>query len=238
MKKIICENYEEICHVAANQYVMQISMKPDSVLGLATGSTPIGLYKELVSRSQSGKVNFSHARTFNLDEYYPIKASHPQSYNAFMNEHLFSKIEFASTRVPNGEAKDPLAECAKYDAEIEAVGGIDLMLLGIGTNGHIGFNEPAMSYPLGSYLVDLTEDTLKSNSRFFKGKDVQPKSALTMGIGQIFAAKKILLLISGTKKAAITKKLFDGKLHADVPACFLLLHTNVTLVIDKAAIGE
>jgi len=238
MKKIICENYEEICHVAANQYVMQISMKPDSVLGLATGSTPIGLYNELAVRSQSGKVDFSHARTFNLDEYYPIKASHPQSYYTFMNEHLFSKVEFASTRIPNGEATDPAEECKKYDAEIEAAGGIDLMLLGIGTNGHIGFNEPAVSYPLGSYLVDLTEDTLKSNSRFFEKDDDQPKTALTMGIGQIFAAKKILLLISGVKKAKIIKKLFDGTLHTDVPACFLLLHPNVTLVTDKAALGE
>ena len=238
MKKIICENYEEVCKVAANQYVMQINVKPDSVLGLATGSTPIGLYKELVSRSQSGKINFSSARTFNLDEYHPIKASHPQSYHTFMDEHLFSKIEFASTRVPDGEAEDPIKACAEYDAEVEAAGGIDLMLLGIGTNGHIGFNEPAAAYPLGSYLVSLTEETLEANSRFFKDGEIQPKTALTMGIGQIFAAKKILLIISGENKKEITKKLFDNTLHTDVPACFLLLHPDVTLIIDKAANGE
>jgi len=238
MKKIVCENYEEVCKVAANQYVMQINIKPDSVLGLATGSTPVGLYNELVSRSQTGKINFSNARTFNLDEYYPIKASHPQSYHTFMNEHLFGKVEFASTRVPNGEAADPKIACAEYDAEIEAAGGIDLMLLGIGTNGHIGFNEPAVSYPMGSYLVNLTEETLESNSRFFTGDEIQPKTALTMGIGQIFAAKKILLLISGANKKEIAGKLFDGTLHTDIPACFLLLHPDVTLIIDKAANGE
>ena len=235
MKKIVCENYEEVCHVAANQYVMQISMKPDSVLGLATGSTPVGLYNELVQRSQTGKVNFSHARTFNLDEYYPIKASHPQSYKSFMDEHLFSKVEFASTRVPNGEAKDPTAECAKYDAEIEAAGGIDLMLLGIGTNGHIGFNEPAVSYPMETHFVDLTESSISANSRFFGPDEHQPTKALTMGIGQIFGSKKIILLITGAKKAEVAKKLFDGKLHTDVPACLLLLHPDVTVIMDKDA---
>ena len=238
MKKIICENYQEICQRAADFYGEQLKQKPDSVLGLATGSTPIGLYNELAKRSEEGKLDFSRAHAFNLDEYYPIKQSHPQSYKTFMDEHLFSKVKFASTRIPSGEATDPKVECAKYDADVEAAGGLDLLLLGIGTNGHIGFNEPAISYPLGSYLVDLTEDTLESNSRFFTEDEKQPTTALTMGIGQIFAAKHILLLISGASKTEITKKLFEGKLHTDIPACFLLLHPNVTLVIDKAANGE
>jgi glucosamine-6-phosphate deaminase len=238
MKKIVCENYEEICRVAADFYAEQIKKKPDSVLGLATGSTPIGLYRELVLRSESGEIDFSRARTFNLDEYYPIKAAHPQSYKTFMDEHLFNKVKFSSTRIPNGEAADPHIECAKYDDEVEAAGGLDLLLLGIGLNGHIGFNEPALSYPLGSYLVELTENTLEANSRFFNDDEIQPETALTMGIGPIFKAKHILLIISGAGKAEITKKLFDGKLHTDVPACFLLLHPNVTLILDKAANGE
>ena len=237
MKKIICENYEDMCRTAADRYSIQLEEKPDSVLGLATGSTPIGLYNELIARSKAAKIDFSRAKAFNLDEYYPIKATNRQSYKAFMDEHLFSKVKFASTGIPDGEASDPNAECKRYDAEIEAAGGLDLLLLGIGTNGHIGFNEPALSYTLGSHLVELTEDSIKSNSRFFTADEVQPTSALTMGIGPIFAAKKILLMISGAGKAEITKKLFEGKLHTDVPACFLLLHPNVTLIIDKAANG-
>ena len=238
MDKIVCENYEEICRTAADFYSNQLKRKPDSVLGLATGSTPIGLYKELVKRSQSGEIDFSRARAFNLDEYHPIKASHPQSYKTFMDEHLFNEVKFASTRLPDGEAPVPYEECKKYDAELEAAGGLDLLLLGIGLNGHIGFNEPSLFYPLSSYLVKLTENTLEANSRFFTNGEIQPTTALTMGIGQIFRAKHILLMISGASKAEITKKLFEGKLHTDVPACFLLLHPNVTLIIDKAANGD
>jgi len=238
MKKIVCDNYDEMCRAAADQYVEQLKQKPNSVLGLATGSTPIGLYDELVKRNGEGKIDFSRAHAFNLDEYHPIKQNHPQSYKTFMDEHLFNKVKFASTRIPNGEATDPEAECDKYNADLEAAGGLDLLLLGIGTNGHIGFNEPAVSYPLDSYLVKLSADTLESNSRFFTDGEEQPTTALTMGIGQILAARKILLMISGAGKAEISKKLFEGKLHTDVPACFLLLHPNVTLIIDKAANGD
>ena len=238
MEKIICEGYEEACLVAADIFAKQLGNKPDSVLGLATGSTPIGLYRELASRFQKGAIDFSCAHAFNLDEYFPIKASHPQSYKTFMDEHLFDHVNFASTRIPNGEAEDFNVECAQYDADLNAAGGLDLLLLGIGVNGHIGFNEPAVSYPLGSYLVELTQNTLEANSRFFDENETQPKTALTMGIGQIFSARHIILLISGAGKAEIVRKLFDGKLHTDVPACFLLLHPNVTLVIDKAANGD
>jgi len=235
MKKNVCENYEEACQAAADIFAGQLKQKPDSVLGLATGSTPVGLYKEFVSRSGAGKMDFSQAHAFNLDEYYPIRADHPQSYKTFMDEHLFDHVKFTSTRIPCGEATDPHIECDGYDADLEAAGGLDLLLLGIGHNGHIGFNEPASSYPLGAYMVDLTEETLEANSRFFCDGEKQPVNALTMGIGQIFAAKHIVLLISGAGKAEIVKKLFEGKLHTDIPACFLLLHPNVTLVIDKDA---
>jgi len=237
MKKIICGNYEECCSAAADIFTEQLRQKPESVLGLATGSTPIGLYEQLVSRYDEGKIDFSRAKAFNLDEYYPIKQNHAQSYKTFMEEHLFDKVNFAQKHIPNGEASDVVAECARFDAELEAAGGIDLQLLGIGTNGHIGFNEPAVSYPLKSYMTQLSEDSLKSNSRFFTKGETQPTTALTMGIGQIFAAKQILMLISGANKTEITKKLFEGKLHTDVPACFLLLHPNVTVVLDKAAAG-
>ena len=238
MKKIVCDGYDELSRAAADIVAEQVSRKPNSVLGLATGSTPLGLYSELVRRQSAGEIDFSKVRSFNLDEYYPISKDHPQSYNYYMRENLFSKVSFASTRLPDGNTDDPQGECAKYDSEIEAAGGIDLQLLGIGINGHIGFNEPADSYSVATYLVKLTESTLAANSRFFANGETQPVSALTMGFGAIFSAKSILLLISGQNKAPIAKRLFEGKIHTDVPASLLLLHPNVTVVIDRAADGN
>ena len=237
MKKIVCENYEELSRAAADIYVKQLNEKPASVLGLATGSTPLGLYAELVRRYNTGEIDFSKARSFNLDEYYPIEKKHPQSYDYFMRENLFHMINLSDSQLPNGEAADPLAECAGYDEKIAAAGGIDLQLLGIGLNGHIGFNEPAMSYSMSTYLVDLTESTLEANSRFFGEGEVQPTQALTMGFGSIFSAKSILLLISGSNKAPIAKQLFEGKIHTNVPACLLLLHPNLTVILDREANG-
>ena len=238
MKKVVLDSYEDVCSAVADVYARQLKQKPDSVLGLATGSTPIGLYEELAKRHQAGGIDFSKARSFNLDEYYPISKSHPQSYDYFMREHLFDKINLAQASLPDGEASDPAAECARYDAEIEASGGIDLMLLGIGLNGHIGFNEPAVSYPLGTYLVDLTESSLTANARFFGPGEHQPPQALTMGIGPILKSKSIVLMICGANKAAVAGKLFEGVLHTDIPACFLLLHPDVTVFMDKAAVGK
>jgi len=238
MKKIVCDSYEDVCRYAADVYALQLKDKPDSVLGLATGSTPVGLYDELARRYSNGELDFSKAQSFNLDEYYPIDPSHPQSYDYFMRENLFNKINIAKFQIPKGDAKDPVAECVRYDALIDKAGGIDLMLLGIGLNGHIGFNEPAVSYPVGTYLVSLTESSIVANSRFFGPDEHQPTTALTMGIGHIFRSKKILLLISGAAKADITSKLFEGIIHTDIPACMLLLHPNVTVIIDKAANGE
>jgi len=238
MRKIVCESYEEICRFAADIYVRLLKEKPDCTLGLATGSTPIGLYNELVRRYNAGEIDFSKARSFNLDEYYPIKSSHPQSYKSFMDEHLFSRVNFSSSRILNGEAQDPHAECAAFDAEVEALGGIDLQLLGIGVNGHIAFIEPGLSYPLGSSLVELAEETLTANSRFFNEGEVQPTSALSTGLRPIFSAKQIIMLVTGAGKADIIRKLFDGVIHTDVPACFLHLHPDVTVIIDKAANGE
>jgi len=245
MQKIICKDYSEVCLKAADIFAQQLTQKPNTVFGLATGSTPIGLYDEIVRRSKAGEMDFSHASAFNLDEYYPIKGNHPQSYKAFMDLHLFSKVKFKSTHIPNGEAENPHKECAEYDAAIEFAGGIDLQLLGIGINGHIGFNEPSDVYPIGSHLTGLTESTLIANSRFFNNSvtsdgvlcEKQPTTALTMGIGPIFQAKHILLLITGASKAEITAKLFEGKLYTNIPACFLLLHPNVTVILDETANG-
>ena len=237
MVKIVCENYETLSRVAADIFVEQLRSKQDSVLGLATGSTPLGLYGELVRRYDAGEIDFSKAQSFNLDEYYPINESHAQSYSYFMRMNLFDKVNFARTSIPNGEALDPDAECARYDAELEAAGGIDLMLLGIGLNGHIGFNEPAVSYKMSTHLTGLTESSIQANSRFFGPDEQQPSRALTMGLGAIFASKKILLLASGAGKAQIMRKLFEGIVHTDTPACLLLLHPDVTVIMDKEADG-
>jgi len=238
MKKIVCNTYEEVCNFGADIFVQQLKKKPDSVLGLATGSTPIDLYSDLVRRAKNGEVDFSKVRTFNLDEYYPIKASHPQSYRAFMEKHLFSKIKVESSNFLNGEASDPHAECAAYDAKVQKAGGIDLQLLGIGVNGHIAFIEPDSSYPLGSYLVELAEETLIANSRFFKEGENQPTSALSMGLSPIFSARHIMMLVTGPNKAPVIKRLFENVIHTDLPASLLHLHPNVTVVVDRAANGE
>ena len=235
MNKFVFENYGAVSSAAADIFEKKLKEKPDSILGLATGSTPLGLYAELVKRYRAGKIDFSSARSFNLDEYYPISKTHPQSYDYFMQENLFSMVNFASSHLPNGEADDPVIECARYDARISAAGGIDLQLLGIGLNGHIGFNEPATSYPMSTNLVNLTESTLAANSRFFGADEVQPVQALTMGFGAISTAKSILLIITGANKAPIAKKLFEGVIHTDVPACLLLLHPDVTVLLDKEA---
>ena len=237
MKKIILDTYDEVSRTAADIFARQLKDKPDSVLGLATGSTPLGLYAELARRYGAGEIDFSKARSFNLDEYYPIKGDHPQSYKYFMNENLFSKINLSDSQLPDGEAEDPHYECVRYDAGIKEAGGIDLMLLGIGHNGHIGFNEPAASYPMGTYLVDLTGSSLAANSRFFSQDERQPTQALTMGIGAILGSKKIVLIITGAGKASIAKKLFEDVLYTDVPACFLLLHPDVTVIMDRDAGG-
>jgi len=238
LKKFIFDTYEEVCQAASELYVQQLKEKPGTVFGFATGSTPVGLYNELAKKYKAGEICFSKARSFNLDEYYPMKKDHPQSYDYFMRENLFDKINLSQFSLPSGEAPDPKAECKRYDEEIAKAGGIDLMLLGIGHNGHIGFNEPSVAYSMGTYLTKLTQSSIDANSRFFGPDEVQPTQALTMGIGEIFFSKKIILIITGEGKAPIAKKLFDGMIHTDVPASFVLLHPNVTVFMDKAAAGE
>lgn len=235
MKLIVCKNYEELSAAAAKMAAEQILSNPCSVLGLPTGDTPKGMYKKL----REEKPDFSNIRTFNLDEYYPIKKDNPQSYDYFMKNNLFDYINIKSENIniPNGEAEDPLSECCDYEKKIAAAGGIDIMFLGIGNNGHIGFNEPERELFAGTHLTSLTKNTVEANARFFESADDVPKNALTMGMATILDSKKIVILASGTAKRKAVETLLRGKISTDCPASFLNLHKDVTLICDKAAYG-
>ena len=203
MRIIKVKNYEEMSLVAARIMAAQVLLKPDCVLGLATGSSPVGLYTKLAEKNQAGEIDFSKVRTFNLDEYYPIKKSDDQSYDYFMRKHLFSHVNMKEENIhlPNGEAADANVEAAEYEKLIDAIGGADIQVLGIGRNGHIGFNEPDSFLVPDTHLTDLTASTIEANSRFFASEDDVPKQALSMGIGSIFKSKKIVIMASGKEKA-------------------------------------
>ena len=235
MKVIVCENYDEMSKRAAKIIAAQVTIKSDSVLGFATGSTPIGLYSELGRMYSEEEVDFSEVTTFNLDEYYPIKKSNEQSYDYFMRKNLFSKINVKDENIhlPNGEAEDPQKECEFYEKMIEKSGGIDLQVLGIGRNGHIGFNEPNSVLVPSTHLTKLTENTI--NSRFFDSFDDVPKQALTMGISTILNAKKIIILASGANKRKAVAELINGEINPKNPATMLKTHHDVTLFCDKEA---
>jgi len=236
---LIEDNYEDASTAAGDLIAEQVKKKPDSVLGFATGSTPIGAYERLIALYKSGQLDFSNITTFNLDEYYPIERSHVQSYHHFMHETLFQHINIdpRNTHVPSGEATNADAECVRYENAIDAAAGIDLQLLGIGLNGHIGFNEPNTIFPKATHCVDLDASTIKANSRFFPSAADVPRQALTMGIGTIFQAEQILLLITGASKAEITEKVIFGEIDPQVAGSSLQLHPNVTVILDAAA-GE
>ncbi len=236
MRVIVCENYDEMSAVAADFVKSQIILKPNSVLGLATGSTPVGMYEKLTEK----KLDFSNVTTFNLDDYYKLAQSDPQSYHTFMRDNLYDKVNLKSenTFIPNSDAKNPDEECKKYDEKIAEKGGIDLQILGIGQNGHIGFNEPGESLTAGTHVVDLAEDTIVANSRFFKTRDEVPKRALTMGIATIMQARKVVLLASGTAKAFAVSEILKGKITTQIPATILLAHPDFTLICDKEAAGK
>jgi len=240
MRIILCENYDEMSVKAAKIVASQLILKPDSTLGLATGSTPVGMYNELAKMNKAGEIDFSLVTSFNLDEYYPIKKTNDQSYDYFMKENLFSKvnIDLNNTNIPNGEAEDPDAECKAYDEKIKKNGGIDLQVLGIGQNGHIGFNEPDDCLIEGTHLTGLTDNTIEANSRFFASKEDVPTKALTMGIGTIMQAKTIIILASGKSKADIVAKLIKGDITTSNPASMLKVHQNVILLCDKEAYSE
>lgn len=237
MKLIIEKDYENISKRAANEILKIVNKKERSILGLATGSSPVGLYEELIKLNEEKKIDFSKVTTINLDEYIGISNNHPQSYRYFMNDTLFNHINIDknNTYVPNGNAEDMEAECVGYDKNIRDLGGIDLQLLGIGGNGHIAFNEPDGELVVGTHVTGLTESTIEANSRFFDSIDEVPKKAITMGLGEIMKAKSIILIASGKGKAEAIAKLFSGKITTKSPATLLAVHNDVTVIIDEQA---
>ena len=232
--KVIVDSAENIAAMAAQQYVALLKRKPNAVLGGATGSTPLGLYAELVRLNKAGEISFKDASSFNLDEYVGLDGSHDQSYRYFMDHNLFDHIDIdkARTRVPSGiDVSDPAA----YDKEIEAAGGVDLQLLGIGNNGHIGFNEPGTPFGSLTHIVELTESTREANKRFFASIDEVPTHAVTMGVKTVMQARSIILMAIGPAKAPIMKEMLQGPVTEKVPASVLQLHPDVTVYMDYEA---
>lgn len=238
--KIYCaKDYEHASRAAANIISAQIIMKPDCVLGLATGSSPIGIYQQLIAWHRKGDLDFSSVQTVNLDEYRGMSPEHEQSYRYFMNTQLFDhvNIDKKNTFVPDGMEEDREKACREYDEIIEGRGGIDLQLLGLGHNGHIGFNEPGDTFAKGTHCVTLAESTVSANARFFASADDVPKEAYTMGIRSIMQARKIVVIVSGESKREIVRKAFFGPITPQVPASVLQLHQDVILIGDEAALS-
>lgn len=234
------KNYQDMSRKAANIISAQIIMKPNCVLGLATGSSPVGTYKQLIEWYEKGDLDFSQVTSINLDEYKGLSSENDQSYRYFMNTNLFDHVNIDKTRtfVPNGLEPDSKKACADYNQIIQEKGPIDLQLLGLGHNGHIGFNEPGEAFEKETHCVDLTESTIEANKRFFESEDDVPKQAYTMGIKNIMQAKKILVVVSGADKADILKEVLYGPITPEVPASILQLHNDVTIVADEAALSK
>jgi len=232
MKIIHVSSYEELSRKAADIIASQIILKPNCVLGLATGSTPIGTYQNLVKKYEQGDLDFSSLTTFNLDEYLGLTPDHPQSYRYFMNDNLFNHVNVRPdcTHVPDGCAADPKAYGLAYDEAIAEMGGIDLQLLGIGNNGHIAFNEPADCFVAETHTVTLKQSTIEANKRFFNSIDEVPTQAITMGMGSIMKAKKVLLIADGPAKKEAIEKSFFGPITPEVPASILQLHPDLTVI--------
>lgn len=241
MVKIIkAKDYNDMSRKAANLISAQVIMKPDCVLGLATGSSPLGTYAQLVDWYKKGDLDFSQTKSVNLDEYRGLTHDNDQSYYYFMNENFFKHINIdpANTHVPDGTEPDAAKACADHEEIIKNLGGIDLQLLGLGNNGHIGFNEPSDSFEKETHCVDLTESTIQANARFFEKIEDVPTQAYTMGIQTIMMAKKILIIVSGEGKADIVKEAFFGPVVPNVPASILQMHPDVTLIADEAALSK
>ena len=233
------KDYADMSRKAANILSAQVIMKPDCVLGLATGSTPIGVYNQLVEWYNKGDLDFSEVTTVNLDEYKGLPRTNDQSYYYFMHQHLFDRVNIdpERTNVPNGMEPDAEKECGRYEELIRSLGGVDLQLLGIGHNGHIGFNEPGAAFEKETHCVDLTESTIQANKRFFEKVEDVPTQAYTMGIKNIMQARKVLLIVSGEGKAEILDKVLYGPVTPQVPASILQLHNDLTVVADEAAMS-
>ena len=240
MKIYKAKDYKDMSRKAANIISAQVIMKPNCVLGLATGSTPIGTYDQLVEWYNKGDLDFSEVTTVNLDEYKGLPRTNDQSYYYFMHQHLFDRVNInpEQTNVPNGMEPDAEKECGRYEGLIHLLGGVDLQLLGLGHNGHIGFNEPGIAFEKETHCVKLTERTIKANMRFFVSENDVPKEAYTMGIKTIMSAHRILVVVSGADKAEAVKNAFFGPVTPAVPGSILQLHNDVTLVADEAALSK
>lgn len=238
MKIISANDYADMSRKAANIISAQVILFPDSVIGLATGSTPVGIYSQLIDWYKKGDLDFSRVRTINLDEYCGISPDREQSYRYYMNRNLFDKVNIPpeNTNLPDGMASDFDEECARYDRLINDLGGIDLQLLGIGHNGHIGFNEPDQAFGKMTHRIQLNQRTIEANARFFEDDSKVPRYALTMGIKAIMQARKILMVVCGEDKADILYKSVNGPVTPSVPASIIQLHPDVTIVADKAAL--
>jgi glucosamine-6-phosphate deaminase len=240
MQIVILNDAAEVAAYGADIFVSQLKKKENSVLGLATGSTPVALYKALINKNKAGEVSFKHATSFNLDEYLGLEGTHPQSYRYFMNEQLFNHIDInkEKTFVPPGNAINPITACQEYEDKISALGGVDVQLLGIGRNGHIGFNEPSSGLTSRTRVKTLTKATIDDNARFFSADEYQPHLSITMGIGTILDAKKVVLLATGENKADAVKAMVEGPLTASCPASALQMHRDAVIVIDKEAASK
>ncbi len=223
------------CEAASTIFAAQVIRKPDSVLGFATGSTPLGVYRALAALHAKGLLDFSGCVSFNLDEYVGLGADHPCSYRFFMEEQLFSRVNLKASFLPDGRAGNLSAECRRYDAAVRRAGGIDLQLLGIGHNGHIGFNEPSDRFTLGTHAVSLTEDTIRANRRYFLREEDVPRKALTLGIGGIMAARSIVLVALGESKAEAVRGMLKKEMDPRLQASVLRIHPSVTVLLDKGA---
>jgi glucosamine-6-phosphate deaminase len=235
MNFIKVNNYDELSRKAAAIICAQVVLKPNCVLGLATGSSPLGTYAKMAEKYRAGEVDFSKVSSINLDEYIGLDGSHDQSYRYFMNNNLFYNIniDINNTHVPNGRADDMDAECTAYDELIAQSGGIDLQLLGIGLDGHIGFNEPDSHFEKATHRVVLDPSTIDANARFFASRDDVPREAVTMGMGGIMGAKKVLLIANGKNKKDIVEKAFFGPITPEVPASILQLHPDLTVIYSE-----
>ncbi len=239
MQIVSCVDYADMSRKAARIIAAQVMLKPHCVLGLATGSTPIGTYKELIRFHLEEELDFSNVTTVNLDEYYGLSPEHEQSYRYFMRQNLFDHINIPpeNTHIPDGLTRDVARTCAEYDSMVSSLGGTDIQLLGIGDNGHIAFNEPHSFFFAQTHLVDLDEDTIKANARFFASEADVPRQAITMGMRSIFSAKLILLLASGPNKASAIARMIKGPIDPQLPASILQLHPNVVVIAEKEALA-
>ena len=240
MKIYKVKNYDQMSQRAADVIAAQVLLNAKSVLGLATGTTPIGLYENLIALNKQGKIDFSDIKTVNLDEYEGLEKSHNQSYSYFMHKYLFDHININAKNInlPDGMAKDHEKECKRYDGVIESFGGVDLQLLGLGHNGHIGFNEPDDQFIANTHRVELTQSTINANARLFADAADVPKYAYTMGMKTILQAKLILLIVSGKEKAGILNEALFGPISPEVPASLLQLHSNVIVIADDDAAAK